>query len=355
MAKNERFQAVRGFGGCRLVLLALLVVGCGGRVPLLAPQPTVAQVEAEVQKSRFQDQVMQGMAKPAPTAFRDYQVGPEDLLEVTFFGHNELYREVRVNGQGEISVPLVGNVQVAGLSPQQVEKRLADLYKERRFLKNPQITVFVKEYRHQRVAVTGAVNRPDYYEVIGPRTLLEMLGMAGGLKENAADVVHIIRRPSRGATAAAKPGAVQSFTPGTETIVVDLNRLVRQGAADLNLPISSGDVVHVPFAQNAYVLGAVNKPGNVAVKDKMTAAQAVAMAGGLKPELASNRASVIRFDDSGQRVVLPVNLWRVTRASEEDIPLKPNDIVFVHESPFRRVLFDIKSLNPGMFSMGLAP
>jgi polysaccharide export outer membrane protein len=263
---------------------------------------------------------------------------------------------VRVNGQGEISMPLVGNVQVAGLPPQQVEQKLADLYKERRFLKNPQITVFVKEYRHQRVAVTGAVNRPDYYEVIGPRTLLEMLGMAGGLKENAADVVHVIRQQRPGSTSGvAKEAQVQHLAPGTQTIVVDLNRLVRQGAVELNVRINSGDMVHVPFAQNAYVLGAVNKPGNVPVRDNMTAAQAVAMAGGLKPELASNRASIVRFDDAGQRVVIPVNLGKVTRGQEDDAPLKPNDIVYVYENPLRRVLFDIRSLNPGMFSMGMAP
>jgi polysaccharide export outer membrane protein len=275
---------------------------------------------------------------------------------VTFFGQNELYREVRVNGQGEISMPLVGNVRVAGLSPRQVEQKLATIYKEGRYLKQPQITVFVKEYRHQRVAVTGAVNRPDYYEVIGPRSLLEVLGMAGGLKENAADVVHVIRRQGAGGAAGAgKSTVAQPLAPGTQTIVVDLNRLVRQGAIELNVSIGSGDVVHVPFAQNAYVLGAVNKPGNVPVRDNMTAAQAVAMAGGLKPELASNRASIVRFDDAGQRVVIPINLWRVTRGQEEDTPLRPNDIVYVYESPLRRVLFDLKTLNPGMFSMGVAP
>jgi len=288
--------------------------------------------------------------------YRDYQVGPEDLLEITFLGQNELYREVRVNGQGEIDMPLVGAVKVAGLSTHEVTQKLSQMYREERYLKNPQITIVVKEYRHQRVAVSGAVNKPDFYEIIGPRTLLEVLGMAGGLGEKAGDMVHIIRKPQEAPEGQpVKVARVESFTPGYETMVINLNRLVKEGSLSMNIPIKNGDVVYVPFAKNAYVLGAVTKPGNVPVKDNITVAQAVAMAGGTDLFVSSYRVSVVRFNEQGERITLGVNLRGIRTGAEVDPPLKENDVVFVHESHIRRFLFDIKNLNPLGMGMSVLP
>jgi polysaccharide export outer membrane protein len=87
-------------------------------------------------------------------------------------------------------------LKVEGLTPPEMEGKLVKLYKEGDFILDPQITVFVKEYRHQRVMITGGVVAPGSYEVIGPRTLLEMLGKSGGLNDKAGDRVHIIRSQS---------------------------------------------------------------------------------------------------------------------------------------------------------------
>jgi polysaccharide export outer membrane protein len=252
-------------------------------------------------------------------------------------------------------MPLVGKVKVGGLSPQQIASRLAELYRQGRFIKNPQITVQVKEYRHQRVMVTGAVAQPGSYEVIGPRTLLEMLGKAGGLNEKAGDTVHIIRSQSAAArTQALKQADLQSFAPGTETIVVDLRRLLMDGDLKLNFPIKSGDVVHVPYARMAYVLGAVKKSGQVPVKDNLTATQAIAMTEGTDPMLSSNTVTILRLGKDGQRQTIDINLKQVRNGTEPDPLLQPQDVVFVHESTIRRVLYDIKNLIPGSMSLGYA-
>ena len=141
-------------------------------------------------------------------------------------------------------------------------KKLIRLYEEGNYLKDPHITVAVKEFRHQRVAVTGAVNKPDSYSLIGPRTLLEMLGMAGGLSDKAGEMAHIIRASRKSSPSKSNTASVaQSFSPGTETIVVDLNRLLLKGEMELNFPIQNGDVVFVPFAQTAYVFGAREQTG----------------------------------------------------------------------------------------------
>lgn len=340
-----------------LVILPLpyLAGGCGPAVRV-SPEAAVAKAQTEAKQNRLQKQLMAQANRSLVAGFRDYKVGPEDLLEVTFLGQNELYREVRVNGQGEIDLPLVGPVPVAGLSPVEISQKLSRLYREGKYLKEPQITVVVKEYRHQRVAVSGAVNKPDFYEIIGPRTLLEVLGMAGGLSEKAGDMVHVIRKPRVGGEGQViQAAAVESFTPGYETMVINLNRLLKEGSLSLNLPIKSGDVIYVPFAKNAYVLGAVTKPGSVPVKDNITVSQAVAMAGGTDLYVSSSRVTVVRFNENGERMNIALNLRNVRNGTEPDPPLKENDVVFVHESPFRRFLFDIKNLNPLGMGMSVLP
>jgi polysaccharide export outer membrane protein len=247
---------------------------------------------------------------------------------------------------------LVGEVPVGGLSPREIENRLANLYKDGQFFTNPQIKVMVKEYRHQRVVVSGAVAKPGAYEMIGPRTLLEIMGQAGGLSDRASDVIHVIRAQNAPERAKAlKAASMQSFAPGAETIVIDLRRLLMDGDMQLNLPIKNGDVIHAPFAHNAYVLGAVRKPGNVTVKEKLTVAQAIALSGGLDPMLASNNVTVVRFDDNGQRINLKYNLKQLVQGEGSEPLVKQNDIIFVEESGVRRALYDFRNLSPlGQFA-----
>jgi polysaccharide export outer membrane protein len=220
-------------------------------------------------------------------------------------------------------------------------------------IRNPQISVGVKEYRHQRVAVTGAVDKPGTYEMIGPRTLLEMLALAGGLQDKgtttkAGDVVHVIRQ--QGTARDQKTAPSGSFAPQAETMVINLKRLLVEGDARLNIPIRHGDVIHVPFAGNAYVLGGVRRPGSVAVRDNLSLSQAVAMAGGVDPVLATSRVDIMRLNDQGQPVMLTAHLGRVLSRQEPDIPLKDNDVVVVNESSFKKALFVFKELVPGGMS-----
>jgi polysaccharide export outer membrane protein len=330
-----------------------LLGGCGGPAAQLPPQQAVAQVDFLAKQNRLQEQLSKQVTQVSGMDYRDYKVGPEDLLEINFLDTDKLWAEVRVNGQGEIRLLLLGDIQVAGLTPAEVAKKLVRLYKEGDYLKDPNITVAIKEFRHQKVAVTGAVNKPDHYALIGPRTLLEVLGMAGGLSDKAGETAHLIRA-RKGASRSQAASPVQSFSPGSETIVVDLNRLLLKGAVDLNFPVQNGDVVFIPFAQTAYVLGSVAKPGGVFIKDNMTVTKAVAQAGGLHVMLSSYNATVLRQDENGQRQTILVNLAQITKGKEEDLSLKENDIVYVQESGIRRLLFDVKMLLPGSVSVSPA-
>jgi polysaccharide export outer membrane protein len=311
----------------------------------------------------MQTQLMAQAAKTSLMNYKDYKVGAEDQLSVAIYGQDSLNREVRVNGQGEVTMPLVGAVKVAGMTPQEIEKRLAELY-DARFLVNPQVTVEVKEFRHQRVAVTGAVAKPGSYEIIGPRTLLEVLSMASGFINQgyptggggqAGDVVDVIRHQNApDVTASLKAGSAKPFAPKTETIVINLRRLVSGQDPQLNIPIRAGDVVHVPFAGTAYVLGGVRKPGNIAVKENITVSQAVALAGGVDPILGTNGITLMRFDDQGKPVTINTNLSNIIARKDQDLPLKDSDVVVVNVSSLKKTLLVIRTLLPvpsGSYSM----
>jgi polysaccharide export outer membrane protein len=314
-----------------LNMLTGLAIGCGAAL-LFQPQPALAQMAGMRPASLQTFPVTSSRShKVNPN---DYVVGPEDLLDVQFFGQEDLNRQVRVDGEGEVTLPLVGAVKVAGSTPKSIEKRLMHTYGAR-YLRNPQINLAVKEYRHQRVSVTGAVDKPGYYEIIGPRKLLEILAMAGGLQDKGADskagdVIQVIREHG-----------------SPHTLIIDLKRLQVKGDPQLNVTIHSGDVVHVPFAGNAYVLGGVRAPGCVAVRDKLTLSQALAMAGGAEPVLANNQITIMRLDENRNPTTITAHLNKVLSRQEPDVPLKDNDVVVVNVSSFKRSLYVFNKLIPG--------
>jgi len=351
------------WGSIILIFIGLgLMIGCSGPSQQVITAQALSKMQTPDPSKELQQQLMVQASQASLVNYKDYQVGPEDQLAIVIFGQDNLSRELRVNGQGEIAMPLVGVVKVAGMTPQEVQKRLEELYNAR-FLVNPQITVTVKEFRHQRVAVTGAVAKPGSYEIIGPRTLLEVLSLAGGFSNlgtptgggaQAGDVVDVIRHQNAPDLAKTmKVGSSRPFSPKTETMVIDLRRLVSGQSPELNIPIRNGDVIHVPFAGTAYVLGAVRKPGNIAVKENLTVSQAVAMAGDIDPMLGTNNITIMRFDDQGNPISINTNLKRIVARTDPDIPIKNHDVVVVIESPIKKALYLIKNLFPlsGGYSM----
>lgn len=120
----------------------------------------------------------------------DYRIAPNDLIEFNVFGVPDMLRDVRVNASGEVSLPLIGPVQVAGLTAQAAEQQIAAKYQEK-YLRNPQVSLFIKEFTTQRVAIEGAVTRPGIYPVTGQLTLLRALALSGGFAPYA-DINQIV-------------------------------------------------------------------------------------------------------------------------------------------------------------------
>jgi polysaccharide export outer membrane protein len=164
----------------------------------------------------------------------DYRVGPNDLIDIDVFGVPELKRTVRVNSSGLVSLPLVGNVSLLGLTGQQAEERIASAYAEK-YLQNPQVSVFIKEFTTRRITIEGAVAKPGIYPVTGQLTLLRALALAGG-GGNYANLSEIMlfRKGQDGQSEPTKTYDLEAIREGKEAdpvIVADDVIVVKRSAA----------------------------------------------------------------------------------------------------------------------------
>ena len=165
------------------VHLFVLLIGALVASPGVRAAGELGSLEGVNLSLKFTDAMVndapRAVAAPRARTMRDYRIGTEDLLEVQVFGVDQLSRTVRVNSRGFISLPLIGNLEVGGLTAQEAESAIATLLADA-YLQNPQVSLFIKEYTNQRVTIEGAVNKPGIYPLRGQTTLLRSLAMAGG-------------------------------------------------------------------------------------------------------------------------------------------------------------------------------
>jgi len=316
---RRRYRPGRRTMARRWILTLLL----GGALapPLLAQTPLVDD-EALRLEARPLDATSPLAAALLPGGGSDYRIGRQDLLEIEVFGVDELTQTVRVADDGSITMPLLGRLAVAGLTKSELEALIARLL-EARFVRDPQVTVFVKEYESKKVAVTGAVKRPGSFEMLGAKTLLEMISLAGGLDNDLGREIYIFRRQPEG---------------GSKRIPIDLERLVYAADPALNLPIEPADIIYVPTMEKVriFVSGAVKKPDvyEVPRHEPVTVLKAVTLAGGTTDRAAEKKVQIMRDRPDGSRVSLTVNLRRIKRGRAEDPILAEGDIVLVPEAFF---------------------
>jgi polysaccharide export outer membrane protein len=268
----------------------------------------------------------------------NYILGPEDVIKIEVFDLPELSKTARVANDGTISLPLIGRVQAAGLTADQLRKELADKWGEN-YLQDPQVTVFVSEFKAKPVSIIGAVEKPALYPLTGRRTLIEMLSMAGGFgKKNtspAGRTVLVTRKSGFGDLQPVDGMHVR----GPDQIEIDLNRLLYTRDQSLNIEIRPLDIISVSKAEVVYVTGAVVKPGGFVLEDRpsMTVLQAVAMAQGLTFTAARKSARIIRTNQDGSRREVPINLSKIIGGKAQDTTLTANDILFVPDSKQKMV------------------
>jgi polysaccharide export outer membrane protein len=207
----------------------------------------------------------------ASRSYPDYKIGPEDLLEISVFEVTELSRSVRVSASGEISLPLLGVVRVRGLSALETERLLTELLRQK-YMRDPQVTVFVREYRSDPISVLGAVRTPNIYYIQTRKTLLEVLAMAGGFSETIRTpgrTIQVARKSARAdaGSAAPVPGGAAGTPDQQQAIEVPIKALMQGGDSTWNIWIYPGDSVKVALAGQVYVVGNVFRPGAFPLTD----------------------------------------------------------------------------------------
>lgn len=239
----------------------------------------------------------------------DYLVGAGDVLGISVYDNEDLTTKVRVSSSGTIVMPLLGQVEVQGGTVNAITDKITRLLADG-YLVNPQVNIFVEEYRSKKVVVLGNVRTPGLIELSGPTNFLELVSKAGGLEKDAGDTATIQRKKDGGAAT---------------VIVIDLLALIEKGDLTQNMQISDGDTVFISKAGMCFITGEVEKPGTYACGDGTTVLRLVALAGGFNGKAAKSSINVVRIVNNEKQVSKNVDLY---------MALQDNDVVVVPESFF---------------------
>ncbi len=317
--------------GCLLLLLSSSLAHAQDQAP--------AQ-DQEVQPEDLQPQ--QGTQADAPamggggTLGADYVIGPEDVLTIEVMNVPELKQTLRVENDGTIPVRLLGHIKAAGLTTERLRKDLEKEWGES-YLEDPKVTIFIREFHAQPISVIGAVVKPGLYQLTGPRTLIEVLSMAGGLGTRGANqpgrFLYITRKDGFDDLQLAE--GMEQTAP--DQIEIDLKQLVQTRDPALNIKMKPFDIVSVSKAGIVYVIGAVGKPGGFVMEDRerVTVLQALSMAGGASQFAKKSGARIVREGENGSRQEIKVDLGKVVKGTAEDVEMAANDILIVPDSKGR--------------------
>ncbi len=347
------------------LVLGSLIISCSSapqqKKESASPEVLIREAEKEGATSRqarmMNEKLLMNALSAKREPYRDYRIGPEDLVEVSVFEEEKLNKTVRVSSQGNISFPLLGILRVKGLTATELEREIRDLLAEK-YLQDPHVSIFIKEYRSQRISVMGAVEKPGVYDVTGQKTVLDMLAMAGGLKvgmDYGAGQLLFLIRPPKPEDEAVK-GKKESEEELPRTFLIDLEELLIKGDMSLNMPLVNGDVINIPVSGKIFVAGEVERPGGFSLQGKkMTLTQAITLAGGLKMAANGSETKVLRYSDKTmEREILSFDAYALQKGEGGDPYLRENDIIVVPRSGFKGFWVDFRDTIKGLLGFGVS-
>ena len=239
------------------------------------------------------------------------RIGPGDEIDISVYGAPDLTQHGRVSSTGEISLPLIGGVVVAGLTSEEAQTLIEQRLAVGDFIKNPHVSVYVKEYTTQGISIVGEVNKPGMYSALAAHRLLDLIQAAGGLTPRAGNRVIVDLHRDR-----------------THPLSIPLSNDPVQ-VAKANIELGPGDTVVVPKAGIVYVVGEVNKPGGFLIEENsISALRVLAMASGPTHLASLNGTKMVRRTSQGLREI-PLPLKRILQAKAPDVTLQPEDIIYV--------------------------
>jgi polysaccharide biosynthesis/export protein len=312
-----------------MLFFPISVLNCAISVSLMFQAPSI---NAESQPSSVPASTVP-TSVPAPTQNGNDTLGPGDQILIRAIDIEEIdNKPVLIDRRGYVNLPVVGQLQAAGLTPDQLQDALK-LRLTRVLRHPPDVSVSVIEVHSQGVSVLGAVNTPGVHQLQGDKTLFEVLSLAGGLHADAGYTVIITRRIEWGPIPL--PNATLDSTGQFSVASVSVKSIMAASNPAENIHIKPNDVISVPRADIIYVIGAVRKAGGYALNDNGTrsALQILSLAEGLEKTAAGDRARIMRgIPGSNNRDEIPIDLKKILAGKSPDVPLKADDILFVPNS-----------------------
>jgi len=322
----------RNYNYCMILFVVFLLgflPGCGGNQQTTSA--IVKQYAATPAKNdeitRLNEQMF--AAAKMHTDPSDYLLGAGDLLQVTVFESKELKTTVRVSSRGYITLPLLGQVRVKGLTAREAEINIEKGYRVK-YIKDPHVSVFVEEHMSKRVTLVGQFKQPGTYEYPSKQTLLDVMALAGGLTDKAGNMVQIRRHEVR-------PGE-------PNVLVIDLDQLIKAGRTDLNVSINGGDIIFAPEAGHFFVDGAIRRAGSYPIREKLDLREALVTAGGIRPWGLKDSIVLIRDVGGKGRTGIDIDL---KNPDNYDIEIKDGDIIVVKTSSWGNIV------HGGGFNIGI--
>lgn len=245
-----------------------------------------------------------------PAHADEYRLGVGDVVHITVYDHPDLLVDAaQIDEDGKIAVPLLGSVQIAGLTASAAQKRIAQGLESGGFIVKPNVNLVVKEYRSKLISILGQVNKPGKYALESTSTITDLLAQAGGISSLGSDTVVLVHKNGN----------------QLEQTKIDTLSLFNDGQLTMNSPIHGGDIIYVPRAEVFYIYGEVQHPGSFRLEKNMNLMQAIAMGGGITLRGTERGAQIRRKDKDGKTITLP---------AKEDTQILPDDVVYIKESLF---------------------
>jgi polysaccharide biosynthesis/export protein len=247
-------------------------------------------------------------------------LGSGDDLEITVYGAPDLSGRARINETGNITMPLIGYVRLAGLSTSEAEAAIEAQLRQNKIVNDPQVSIYAKDFTSSGISLAGEVGKPGFYSVLGPHRLFDVLQLAGGITERASNTVTISHRGER----------------DSNTLTISKNPA--EMAAN-NVELRPGDTVVVPRAGIVYVLGEVTRPGGYVLNASggVTILQVVAAAGGPTHLAGYGKTTILHRTPAGFQEQ-KLDLKKLLHGKAADIPLSTEDIVYVPTSGLKSTL-----------------
>jgi polysaccharide biosynthesis/export protein len=285
-------------------------------------QEPIHQGNASAESSGIAPRPLSGSPerKTAPANGSALVIGPGDELEVTVYGAPDLSGHARVSADGNISLPLIGYVRIAGLSSSEAEGAIEAVLRQNNVVNDPQVSLYVKEYTSSGISVAGEVTKPGFYSALGPHRLFDVLQAAGGPTDRAANKVVISHRDQKDVT----------------TLSISKNPAEMTAS---NVELQPGDTVVVPKAGIVYVLGEVTRPGGYVLNSTggITVLQVVAVAGGPTHVASAGKTRLLRRTENGLQEQ-QIDVTKLLRGKALDISVRDEDILFIPSSRIKTAL-----------------